>query len=159
MCSINENNMIRKTLQTAYIGVVGLAAFLVLLFETVIDGILVCEVYDTAEYVTETVGILLLIALLPLAAQLFSIPAVRRQVMTSHPRWERNYIRWSLLRLCLFAIPLLFHLILYYMFLSTTHSFCAVIAGLGLLYGWPTRVRMEEETSPSTDKSFLSEGR
>lgn len=139
-----------RRLQIEYALVVGLAGLLAGLYETGLWEAGSETDYGTTEYVLETTGILLLIALVPMGLKLLSLKGVRQRIAFGTPGWERSYRRWCEVRLALITVPLLWNLSLYYQLMNTTYSVCAVIAALALLFGWPSEARMEQETGKGT---------
>lgn len=134
-------------LRIEYLVLVGLALLMVVLYEGGWWEAGSDSEYGTTEYVWEMAGVLLMIGLVPMALKLLSLKWVRRQISCDRPEWQRSYRRWSEVRLALLAVPLLWNLSVYYQLMNSTSSGCAVIAGIALLFCWPSVARMEQETA------------
>lgn len=105
----------------------------------------------TTEYVLETIGVLLTMALVPLAMKLFPLIL---------PRYEgepvlfrlRQHRRASLLRLLLLAVPTWLNLWLYYATLNNIGGLCALIGVTASFFCLPGRQRLKEELLIDNDK-------
>ena len=97
------------------------------------------------EYILQTVGILLVIGLIPFSLRLFSLSLVKRIQQLPLEEAMKSYRRWSEIRLALLAVPVLINLSFYYLTLNTTGLFCAVMALLASLFCVPSRKRLMTE--------------
>lgn len=98
------------------------------------------------EYILQTVGIMLMIILIPMALKLHTFKTVKARIKSGQPGFEKRYMLWSEVRLYMLATPLYFNLVAYYAIINSTTSFCALISAVALLFTWPSQVRMENET-------------
>ena len=87
------------------------AACIVFIFETGMlpEGDLATS--ETLEYWLSLAGIAMIIILLPLSLRLMKFGAVKRSVAQS----EENYTRWSLIRIAMLGVPLLYNVLCYYL--------------------------------------------
>lgn len=132
-------------LRLEYIGVWVLPLVLVLLCETgcLPEGGYVGD--GRAEYVLQTVGILLAVGFIPLSLRLFSLSLVKYVKRLSLPEALKSYRRWSEVRIGLLLVPILMNLSFYYLTLNTTGVLCAMMALIASLFCVPTRRRLLDE--------------
>ena len=97
------------------------------------------------EYILQTVGILLVIGLIPFSLRLFSLSLVKRIQTLPLTEAMKSYRRWSEIRLALLAVPVLINLSFYYLTLNTTGLFCALMALLASLFCVPSYRRLAGE--------------
>lgn len=94
------------------------------LYETDVfpQGSLVGDV--RAEYILQTVGILLAVCLIPLSLRMFSLSLTRYVRQLSLPEALVSYRRWCEIRLVMLGAPVLFNLTVYYTTLNLTSLLC-----------------------------------
>ena len=86
--------------------------------------------------------------LVPLALKLMSLKPVRASWLSGGPAAERNYVRWSLVRLALLFLVIFPNVCLYYMLWDSSFGCCALIGVLASLFCWPSQERWARETEP-----------
>lgn len=138
-------NRILKCLQAEYIVMWILPLLLVVLYETGVmnEGALAGDV--RMDYILQTIGILLVVGLIPVSLRLFSLSLVKRVKELSLPDALSSYRRWSEVRLGLLLVPVLMNLSFYYLTLNTTGVMCAAMSLIASLFCVPTRKRMLDE--------------
>ncbi len=138
-------NRILKCLQAEYIVMWILPLLLVFLYETGVmnEGALAGDV--RMDYILQTIGILLVVGLIPVSLRLFSLSLVKRVKELSLPDALSSYRRWSEVRLGLLLVPVLMNLSFYYLTLNTTGVMCAAMSLIASLFCVPTRKRMLDE--------------
>ena len=117
------------------------AALVIGLFES---GLLTYTTIDGYEprYVVGIVGVGLTLALLPLALKLLTFALPRHQASAS----VGGYVRWSLVRQALLALPMCFNLVCYYLLgRHATSGWMAMMAAVMFCFVWPTDGRMRYE--------------
>ena len=97
------------------------------------------------EYVLQSVGILMVIGLIPFSLRLFSLSLVKRIQTLPLTEAMKSYRRWSEIRIALLAVPVLINLSFYYLTLNTTGLFCAMMALIASLFCVPTESRLLNE--------------
>lgn len=102
-------------------------------------------------YCYQVVGILLAASLVPVSLKLFNWMLVKKISRMSAFDALKRYGTFSILRLGLLAIVVVFNLLSYYLILSTTCILCACIALLASLFCIPSDRRLREELHISND--------
>lgn len=134
--------MITKTLRLLYIAALLTAVLIAVIFETGMlpEGDLGSD--EVLSYWLSIVGVALTIILLPLSLRLMKFEMVKKSVAQS----EMNYLRWSIGRIALLGIPLLYNLVCYYLTgCVPTYAYMALMAAVCFLFIWPSRDRMTYE--------------
>ena len=132
-------------LQLEYVLVWVLPLVLVALYET---GVMTEGVYAgdvRMDYILQTVGILLVVGLIPLSLRLFSLSLVKHVKQLTLPEALKSYRRWSEVRIGMLLVPVLVNLSFYYLTMNTTGVMCAMMALIASLFCIPTRKRMLDE--------------
>lgn len=131
-----------KILRITYFAALLTAAGLVFIFETGMlpEGDLGAD--EVFAYWLSMAGVALTIILLPLSLRLMKFKAVMKSVAES----EMNYTRWSLIRIAMLTIPLLYNTLCYYLTgCVTTFAYMALMVAVGFMFIWPSRDRMTYE--------------
>ncbi len=97
----------------------------------------------TYSFVLQIVECLVMLAMVPLALKYMDFYAIKRLV-TLRPG---QYVMHAAVRMLMLAIPIVLGALLYYMMLSTSMLYCALISALAFLYIWPTTKRLRRETN------------
>ncbi len=116
---------------------VGLAVLLLLLGET---EVLPLGLLPT-NYALQIVECLVMLVCVPLALKLMAFRAVRKGLAAQ----PRLYLRLSVLRLALLALPMIVGVALYFLMLDTSMLYCALISALAFIYIWPSANRQRAE--------------
>ena len=121
---------------------VGLAALMVLLFET---GVLPCGLLagrgGSGEFVAAMVMELLTLCAIPVALRLFRFSGVAATL-----KGGSGMLRWGTVRLLLLCVPLVANTLLYYIFMNVAFGYMGIILLLCLAFVAPTKARCEQET-------------
>lgn len=128
-----------------YIAILACAAVVALLYETDIATVGLISTTPTVRYTLEIVCVFAALVLIPLSLKLLSLKPIRQRIVRS----ERDYERWSFMRLAMLATALHLNLSQYYMMeLDTTCGYLALMTVVTFLFVWPSRERMEDERTP-----------
>jgi len=121
------------------------------LYETDVfpQGSLVGDV--RAEYILQTVGILLAVCLIPLSLRMFSLSLTRYVRQLSLPEALVSYRRWCEIRLVMLGAPVLFNLTVYYTTLNLTSLLCVGMLLVASLFCVPGRRRLMRELDLEID--------
>lgn len=104
------------------------------------------------EYLARVLGIGGTLVLVPLALKLMSFRAVSLSVASGSGTSDRNYVRWSLLRLVLLFMSIFPNLLFYYIWWDSSFGCCALIGILASLFCWPSLERWEQEAGASPEE-------
>lgn len=97
---------------------------------------------DVLIYCLSLVGVAMVLILLPLSLRLMKFEAIKKAVAQS----EANYLRWSMIRIYVLGIPLLYNLVCYYLTgCETTFVYMALMTAVCFLFIWPSRDKMADE--------------
>lgn len=129
-----------------------LAAVWCVLYETdvLLQGSLVGDA--RAEYILQTVGILLAVGLIPLSLRMFGLSLTRYVRRLSLPEALVSYRRWCEIRLALLLAPVLFNLTVYYSTFNLTSLLCVGMLLVASLFCVPGRGRMMRELDLENEK-------
>ncbi len=136
----------RYTLLAVCLGSVAVSLLMAALYEsdTLAVGALVG--YDGAEFVLASAFELVSIAVIPIALRLFKMRVVRRSLASEG---EAALLRWGVLRLLLLCVPLVANTLLYYLFMSPSFGYMAIILFLCLFFVYPSKARCHYELNSS----------
>lgn len=116
---------------------------LAIVFETALvemDSHLVDEPLVT--YWMQMAGIVLTISAIPFALKMMKLAYVKRRIQTS----ELEYCRWSIIRIAILGVPLIFNTLAYYLLeFDPTCGYLALIVLVAFCFVWPTDGRMRQE--------------
>lgn len=96
-------------------------------------------------YVAECMTILLTALCVPVSLKLFAWVLVKKIDAVSIQQALRLYLRWSGVRLCLLALPVLAGVVTYYLVWSTQGLLCACIGLTASLFCLPGEGRLRRE--------------
>ena len=105
-----------------------------------------------AEYILQTVGILLTVCLIPLSLRMFSLSLTRYVRQLSLPEALVSYRRWCEIRLAMLLAPALFNLTVYYTTLDVTSLLCMGMLLVASLFCVPGRGRLMRELDLQKDE-------
>lgn len=97
------------------------------------------------QYILETAGILLAIALVPLALKLFSMVLRKKIDRMTFPVALSRYSLWSGIRLLLLEVVVLLNVVVYYFTLDNIGMLCALIGLTASIFCLPGIKRLREE--------------
>lgn len=135
-------NQIKKILRTQriyYVGYLLVLCVMVILYETELfpQGMWIDQAW--AAYWAQTVGILLMITLLPAALKLWRFQRKKIDKDVTFQQLQTQYVRWCKIRLFLLALPLYVNVGVYYAILDSACLICASISLIAYLFCLPSR--------------------
>jgi hypothetical protein len=113
------------------------------------SGILTEQV--TTIYILESLAFLFTISGFYFALKLFRFRIVKKSIERAGVIGLHSYLRWSIIRLVIIALPLWFDLLIYYWTINTNGGLLALIAATGTFFCWPSEKKMMQETMKSED--------
>jgi hypothetical protein len=138
-------NPVLKKLRYEYGAFWAMMALLAWLYEADVfpKGLMVDE--NTSAYLLQCAGVLLMIALIPLALRLFGMGLMDRVRQLPLQEALVSYRRMSQVRLGLLMVVALVNLTCYYLMLKSSCAMCAVMAMLASLACIPSMGRIRKE--------------
>lgn len=131
-----------KSLRTIYCTGLLIAVCIAVIFETGLFPEGSVATNEVLHYWLSLVGVGMTIILLPLALRLMKFGFVKKSVVAS----ETNYMRWSIIRIAMLCVPLLYNLICYYATgCEPTFIYMALMAAVCFLFIWPSNDKMMYE--------------
>lgn len=111
------------------------------------DLFIVGELVDNVvgRYFFETACILLTAICVPLSLKLFSLVLTRKIDTYAFPLALNRYTLWSVVRLGILELAVVYNLLIYYLTLSNTGLLCALITLTASLFCIPGEKRLREE--------------
>ena len=132
-------------LRTFYIAILAGSVIIAIVYETDIATVGALDASPVVYYAIEFICVAVALLFIPLALKLLTFKSIRQRIMRS----ERDYERWSILRLALLATVLILNTSQYYMLdLDTTCSYLALMTAVTFLFVWPSAERMNNERNP-----------
>lgn len=138
-----------KRLRIEYFLIWIITILLVSAFEYDFINVGISATDENVKYILQVIGILLSLSLIPFALKLFTITKVKNKIMSGNEINGLAYLHFSELRLLFLAIPIVFNLISYYLTLESSNALCVLITLLSLLFCWPSKKRVVNETESS----------
>ena len=138
----------RNVLMTLFWGIISVALAIVTIYET---GILDVGVFASGkedEFVVMSVMELLTIATIPLSLRLFKFGKI---AFCLKEKRELALLKWGIVRISMLGALLLLNTVLYYLYMSTTFGYMAIIVLLCMIFIYPSLDRCYYELS-ITDK-------
>lgn len=134
-----------KLLKRAYGSLWAVAILFVILGETELFpvGILIDNV--RASFYCESVSILLMALCVPLSLKLFSLVLTKKIDTYAFPVALSRYTFWSLIRLGILGVGVVFNILVYYLTLNNTGLLCALITLTASLFCVPSERKLREE--------------
>lgn len=135
-----------KILKTFFWAPIAIAVMFVALYET---GILLpggLQVDDQGQYMLLTIVELMTLAAIPLSLYLFKMKSLKNQLME---RPVESLQRYGILRLLILGCGVVVNTLLYYMTMTPSYGYMAIILVLAMTFIYPSRKRCEAETSPT----------
>ena len=100
---------------------------------------------ERMAYMLESICILLTAACIPLPLKLFNVALKRFMDKQTFPNALESYTLFSILRLAILFIPVYFGFVIYYLVLTKTGMFCAMIGLVASLFCVPDTNRLRKE--------------
>lgn len=94
------------------------------------------------EYMLEVAGILMVVAMIPLALRVFSLSLTRYVRQLPLQEALKSYRRWNEVRISMLLAPALFNFSVYYWTLDTTGLLCGGMTLIASLFCVPGRSRL-----------------
>lgn len=107
------------------------------------EGIYAGDVY--MDYILQTVGILLVICIIPFSLKLFNISLINRIKHLSFSEALKSYEKWSEIRIGFLFVPAIINLSIYYLTLNVTGALCACMALVASLFCIPNKTKILKE--------------
>lgn len=139
----------RKHLTSIFWSIPVSGAVLALLFESdsIVPGAMAGSV--DAEYVSQSIMVLVTLAAIPGALRLFKTPKVMVDLKTCK---ELALQKWGTTRLCMIGVPFVLNVLMYYLFMRASFGYLAIILLICLIFVYPTKDRCAVELQNDTDK-------
>ena len=138
-----------KRLQAFYLFIVGLAALLVLLFETetLPTGFLATEA--EASYIASLLSIILTLLGTYLALKLPALPKAKLEISDKDEQKALSaYQKWTNRQLSCIAVPILGNTFIYYATYSESAVYALLITLIGMLFCWPSVATFQSKHKP-----------
>lgn len=138
-----------KRLQAFYLFIVGLAALLVLLFETetLPTGFLATEA--EASYIASLLSIILTLLGTYLALKLPFLPLAKLEISEKDEQKALSaYQKWTNRQLSCIATPILGNTFIYYATYSESAIYALLITLIGMLFCWPSVAAFQSKHKP-----------
>lgn len=97
------------------------------------------------EYITKSIMILLTLVSIPLSLKFFKIKFIRKKYDAADDRLQK-YKELALIRLEVLILPMLLNTLLYYLFMSPSFGYMAIILLICLCFLTPSKSRIKQET-------------
>lgn len=136
------NNTI-KILKTIFYLELVTALLIVVLYESDVLPAGCFTQHSTSEFVLLTVMELLTVILIPLALRLFKFKKIAADLSE---RKQAALVRWGTIRIEMLAMPLLANTLLYYLYMSTTFGYMAIILLICMVFIYPSKDKCYFET-------------
>lgn len=142
-----ESNVkqVQHVLLAQFLIYIALALLIVLLFEAdiILPGIIASD--QTMQYVLLMLMELLTIACIPLALKFFSMKSVKKRLVAGR---NSTLLLFGTLRLAMLGAPVVVNALLYYLSLSATFGYLAILGALCLAFVYPSESRCLNEIAP-----------
>ncbi len=94
--------------------------------------------HSSEEFWLDTIAITLTIVGVPLAIKLFTLNTTKGLRRMNNEEALKSYHIWSAVRLGILCVAAVFSIVAYYLTMSLTGAFCALIAVCVTVYCWPS---------------------
>lgn len=95
-------------------------------------------------FTLDTASICVTLLLIPLALKLFQLNTTRSLLRMNMDDLLVSYHRWSIVRLSILLVCMLFDLVVYYLVVDSTGLLCSLIVLLTTLICWPTEEKIKK---------------
>lgn len=136
---------VQHVLLAQFLIYIALSLLIVLLFEAdiILPGIIASD--QTMQYVLLMLMELLTIACIPLALKFFSMKSVKKRLVAGG---NSTLLLFGTLRLAMLGSPVVVNALLYYLSLSATFGYLAILGALCLAFVYPSESRCLNEIAP-----------
>lgn len=131
-----------KLVYWAIAGALLLFAFIIEFFLLDIAGGMLANNHQF-DFVCQTLAVLLTLSVIYFSLKLFKIEKIATK-LKEHP--EQYYLSYSIVRLVMLEVPLLFNLLCYFFFINSSYAWLGVIIGLAFPFVYPSEERYINET-------------
>ena len=153
------NKQIFSRLLIEFILYIFLSVLLIVLYETHIFSTGTLIGHASTIYIIECAGILLTMALIPLALKSYHLALVRIAISdTSEEERRQSYIRWNEIRLAIFTVIVLLNTSIYYMTRDNICGYCAIMGAIASLFCWPTKDGVKTELEMHSEEGGSNVG-
>ena len=136
-------NKVIKALKIIFLAQLIITLIIVLLHEASMMPVGWLPPHTTLEFVLLTVMELFTIVLIPLALRLFKFKRIGKELAEKK---EHALRKWGIVRISMLAIPMQINTLFYYMFMSTTFGYLAIILFLCMVFIYPSKDKCYFET-------------
>lgn len=133
-----------RLLMVSFVGLWGLMAILVVLFEQDVFPVGIWEKEDRTLYYLQSAGVLSALFLIPASLKLFHVKLQKIKLLPPE-KAVREYFLLSLARMGALMLPAVFNLLLYYFSLNTAPAYVALITMMATVFCIPGERRMQHE--------------
>lgn len=126
----------------------GIWAFAIIFSIAAIGGFLPIKettIDDRFTYITQCIGILITLALIPSGLRLFQFELVKKIKELPLEKALRRYLFWNRIRLALLALPIVINFAFYICTSNNTFLFCGAMALIATFFCIPSEERMKNE--------------
>ena len=98
--------------------------------------------FSEEEFVLDAVAIMSAMLGIPAALRLFTLQTTRGLRRMNNDEALNHYHIWSIARMCILCVVGVFCLVSYYLTMSVSCAFCALIVLCAMVYCWPTETKV-----------------
>ena len=139
---------VQRLLLSILIATCILVVVMAVLFELDVLPCGILEPEKKTEYLVAIVLEITTICVIPLALRLFKFSKIHRSLVSGK---ERALARWGTLRLLLLCVPLVTNALCYWLFMSPTFAYMAIMLFICLLFIFPSMERCVVETTETAE--------
>lgn len=141
-----ELNKVVRVLRVFFWAPIAISVMFVVLYESniLLPGGL--DMADQGQYIMLAIVELITLAVIPLCLYLFRSKGIRRQLSQ---RPTLSLMRFGILRLIILGAGLVFNTLLYYMSMTPSYGYLAIIIAIAMTFIYPSKKRCEKEISPT----------
>lgn len=145
----NELNKVVRVLRVFFWAPIAISVMFVVLYECnmLLPGGL--EMDDQGHYIMLAIVELITLAVIPLCLYLFRTKGIRRQ-LSQQP--TQSLMRFGILRLIILGAGLVTNTLLYYMSMTPSYGYLAIILAIAMTFIYPSKNRCEKETTLNTSE-------
>ena len=147
---------VQRALLTIIIATCVLLVVMAVLFEFDVLPCGILEEDKKTEYLIAIILEITTICVIPLALRLFKFGKIHRTLIKGK---ERAMAKWGVLRLLLLCVPMLANALCYWLFLSPTFAYMAIMLFICLFFVFPSMERCIIETTETVESEKLNDTR
>ncbi len=140
----NELNKVVRVLKTFFWASIAIAVMFVVLYEShvLLSGGL--QMDGQGQFMLQTVSELATLIAIPLALYMFRVKGIK-QLLVANPAVQLT--RFGILRLLMLGAGIVSNTLFYYMTMTPSYGYMAIILLIAMTFVYPTKQRCIEETS------------